>query len=890
MSTIAHFFRMILRFLAVWFVDTISLLVTAWVISGINISPVEGISVFVVATAAALVLGIVNLLVRPLILLLAMPLGWMIIFLIGFIINAVTLMITSALMPGLEVNGLWAAFLGGLLLSLANTIISTLLDIDNSESFYSNLVLRQAARQAEEIDEDAGRGVVMLEIDGLSYWHIQKAVEDGYMPTIKKLIDESGYQFSRVESGIPSSTPACQAGILQGNNVNMPAFRWLDKETNRIIAGGPQMAEVEPLLSDGNGLLEGGTSIGNMFSGDAAKSILTFSKITAGTEEDKKKRAQDMYLLMRNPYFFMRVLVLFFTDVVREVWQGWQQRRKNVQPRLNRLHNGYPFLRAATNIFLRDVGAYFTILDIVRGVPAIYTLWAGYDEVAHHSGPWTRDAMLTLSQFDRTVSHILTAIERNAPRPYELIMLSDHGQSFGYTFMQRYEMDILDFVTAQLPHETSAVSTGGGDDGTIGVSAMLGELENVQDSKMAGMVGDAVVKQTKQAMQSNLNQQPSSEEVDPAKVTLSYSGNMALLYFDLYPRKITLNELNAAYPGMVDNLVQHEGVGFVVAYDDDSVPVVFGKNGARNLHTGDVTGEDPLVPYGDVQLRSWQVRRIADFPNCGDLILNSPVYPDGTVAAYEELIGSHGGLGGEQTDAFIFHPGDMEIPETRNSMDFMPLLKGRIGLPGATSLPELEVEPKVDPWAFSALGKGLGQVGKWLNYAIRAMTLSRETYQKIAKDVYMTGPALLIALIAQILQSLNSERQFDIVNILVRYAVWFFAVLFVFLAARVLRGKANYTTTMRVAGFAQSAHILEVLGFLPVVGSIARFVALLLGFFGVWLGSATAHELKGWRALILPVIYVVTLVVAVYFLVSVIEGTVLAFEELLADFGLAPRP
>ena len=650
------------------------------------------------------------------------------------------------------------------------------------------------------------------------------------------------------------------------------------------------MAEVEPVLSDGNGLLEGGTSIGNMFSGDAAKSILTFSKITAGTEEDKKKRARDMYLLMRNPYFFMRVLVLFFADVVREVWQGWQQRRKDVQPRLNRLHNGYPLLRAATNIFLRDVGAYFTILDIVRGVPAIYTLWAGYDEVAHHSGPWTRDAMLTLRQFDRTVGHILTAIERNAPRPYELIMLSDHGQSFGHTFLQRYEMGILDFVKAQLPQETSAVATGGGDDGTIGVSAMLGELQNMEESEMTGAVGDAVVNQTQRAMQSNLDLQPSSEEVDPAKVTLSYSGNMALLYFDLFPRKITLNELNTAYPGMVDSLVQHEGVGFVVAYDDDDVPVVFGKNGARNLHTGDVTGEDPLIPYGDVELRSWQIQRIADFPNCGDLILNSPVYPDGTVAAYEELIGSHGGLGGEQTDAFIFHPGDMEIPETRNSMDFMPLLKGRVGLPGATPLPVLEVEPMVDPWAFSILGKGLGQVGKWLNFALRAMTLNRETYQKVAKDVYMTGPALLIGLLAQILQSLNSERQFDIVNILVRYAVWFFAVLFVYLAGRLLRGKADYPATLRVAGFAQSAHVLELLGFLPVVGSIARFVALLLSFFGVWIGSATAHELKGWRALIMPVIYVVTLVVAIFFVVSAIEGTVLAFEELLVDFGLAPRP
>ena len=69
MKTIAHLVRQLIRFLVVWFVDTISLLVTAWVISGISINPVEGFSVFVTATAAALLLGIVNLLIRPLILL-----------------------------------------------------------------------------------------------------------------------------------------------------------------------------------------------------------------------------------------------------------------------------------------------------------------------------------------------------------------------------------------------------------------------------------------------------------------------------------------------------------------------------------------------------------------------------------------------------------------------------------------------------------------------------------------------------------------------------------------------------------------------------------------------------------------------------------------------------
>jgi hypothetical protein len=387
-------------------------------------------------------------------------------------------------------------------------------------------------------------------------------------------------------------------------------------------------------------------------------------------------------------------------------------------------------------------------------------------------------------------------------------------------------------------------------------------------------------------MQSNLDQQSSTQEVEPAKVTLCYSGNLAQVYFDLHARKITLNELNQAYPGMVDALVHHEGIGFVVAYEDDGEPVAFGKDGARNLHTGDVVGVDPLEPFGDVELRSWQVRRIADFTNAGDLILNSTFYPDGTVAALEELIGNHGGLGGEQTDAFIFHPGDMEIPETRNSQDFMAILKARIGLPGPTPLPEIPVEPKIDPWTLSAFGKGFGQVGKWLDYAWRAITLNREAYWEIAQDAYMTGPALLIALISQTLQSLASEGQFDLVNILLRIGVWFIAAIMIFLSTRLLRGTANFTVTLRVVGFAQSAHIFELLNFLPVIGPIARFMALLLTFFGVWIGTATANEFKGWRTILLPVIYIITIVVAVYFLVSVVEGTVLTLEGLGADFGV----
>jgi uncharacterized membrane protein YvlD (DUF360 family) len=470
MKTLKTILVGLLRLLAVWFIDTFSLLLTAWIMPGIDIQAVGEYSPLAVAVAAALLLGIINFLVRPLLLLLTVPLGWMVVFLVGFFINAVTLMITAGLMDGFAISSWWTAFFGGFVLSFVNMILVELLNINNENSFYINQVIRQAEKQRTKTDDPNARGLMMVEIDGLSYYHFLEALEKGYMPTMQKLIDEYGYKASRVDCGLPATTPACQAGIMHGNNEDIPAFRWLDKSTGKMLAGGQAAAIVEPIISDGQGLLRGGASIGNMFSGDAAKSILTFSKITAGTPEDKKQRARDMYMLMRNPTFLMHVLVLYFGDVIKELWEGWQQRRKDVQPRMNRLHKGYPFVRAATNVFLRDVGIYLSVLDIVRGAPAIYTLFAGYDEVSHHAGPQTKDAMRTLKQLDRTLALLIKVIQEKAPRPYEFILLSDHGQSIGATFEQRYGVSILEYIKSLLPEGTNAVGAGGGDDGTAPIT------------------------------------------------------------------------------------------------------------------------------------------------------------------------------------------------------------------------------------------------------------------------------------------------------------------------------------------------------------------------------------------------------------------------------------
>jgi len=363
---------------------------------------------------------------------------------------------------------------------------------------------------------------------------------------------------------------------------------------------------------------------------------------------------------------------------------------------------------------------------------------------------------------------------------------------------------------------------------------------------------------------------------EPANVTVCGSGNLAQVYFDLFPRKITLNEFNAAYPGMVDTVVGHEGVGFVVTYDDDQTPIVLGKKGQRNLHSGVVTGEDPLGAYGNSDFRAGQVRRVADFPHTGDLMVMSTLYPDGTVAAMEELVGNHGGLGGEQTDAFILHSMDMPVPETSNSADVFAILDSRRGLPGAPAVPEKPAEEHIDAWAVGTILKGLRQVNKWVPLAIGALLLQRDTFRHVSKNDMMTGPALLLGIVGTIVFSGT--------------LLWFVTVLIMYMAGRILRGKGTYSSVLRAVGFAQGIYILDAFSLIPAITPIVRFVITLLVFIAVWIGASTALDLKGRRTLILPVVYILVAVVGFVVIISIVGGVELTIESLGIDFGLLPPP
>jgi hypothetical protein len=181
----------------------------------------------------------------------------------------------------------------------------------------------------------------------------------------------------------------------------------------------------------------------------------------------------------------------------------------------------------------------------------------------------------------------------------------------------------------------------------------------------------------------------------------------------------------------------------------------------------------------------------------------------------------------------------------------------------------------------------------WLSRALGAVVLSRSAYREVVSDPYMTGPALLIAFLASLLQALfGSQNPLEVVfGLFVRFLGWFLAVLVVFGAGRLLGGRGSFTATLRGVGFAQTMYLLELLALIPSLSSLVQLITSILVFVATWMAGLEAHQSRGWRSLLLPVAQLLVVVLSVVVLGSLIAGAEFTVEALLQEAGLlAPGP
>ena len=833
-----NIFTILLRFLGLWVFNAICLLACEWVIPGITIIPYQGVPYAVTVMEVSLIFSIMNLFVRPLILLFTLPLNGLTFGLFSLVVNALVLFLASEFTPFFKIEYPIAAFLSGFLFALVNIIITSLIPIDEDFLYYDILVNR-FRKSGEKINKDK-KGIIVIEIDGLAYPRLIKAIEKRKMPYLKELIDSGKFTISEFDCGIPSQTSSCQAGIMYGDNQNICAYRWYDKEQKRIISSSSfqdtNQMEQEILRRKKNGLLDGGMSINNLMSGNADVSLFTVSAIQPKNSEELNNRNINLYFFSLRPYLLTKSILFALADAAVEVIQYVWACLKRKEPRLNRLVHFYPLIRGSTNVLLRDASTALTINEAMRGGPASYTTFYGYDEIAHHSGPDSFEAYHALSGIDHSIKKIHHTAEENSDRDYELFVISDHGQSFGKTFRQRYGYSISDYIRklagecARLKSESQVIGIGNSAaDNESSIRAAIYDL-TAQKKTQQIPIPKQTLNKLDTVLEENADETRAKKRPEDNDIWILASGNLANVYFSFSNQKVDYAEIESHYPNLCYRLIQHPGVGLMVVHQNKTA-IAIGKKGSRNLSTGEISGQDPLANYQPTEMRSRQLSYLAEFPNGGDLILFSTFYPDGTVAAFEELIGSHGGIGGEQNTAFMFHPINVEVPENIfNSKEVYAILKGRRELDAEIdkfSEEKTKQNNGSEDWKWDKLIAGIRDTSKWTKYMREVILFQSSIYKKISKDTSLNGPAVLIMMI-----SLLSNM--TVAGILFRSLKGLYLGLIIWLVSWIIVIGASYGATLALRQNIIFSDFLRGMIFCTVF-DVLLFGALIPGYENFWI-------------------------------------------------------
>ncbi|MFF4799658.1 phage holin family protein [Streptomyces sp. NPDC001351] len=626
------------RSVAVWAVSTVTMLVLAGILPDFRLQSADGESATHIAVTAAFgagAFGVLSALVWPLLVRLLLLVPALVLGLLVFVLNGSLLLVALRLNPASSAEAApeTAVVVAAVMSAVASATGAALAVRDDDA--YRRRLYRLADRRRRRLPPGpSAPGTVFLQLDGVGHDVLLAAVGKGVMPTVTRWLG-STHRLTPWRTDWSSQTGASQLGILHGSNHDVPAFRWYEKDTREVMvcnrptsAAELQRRAVER-TGEGGLLTADGASRGNLFSGGAGEQALVLSIATRRRGRENRSRA-GYFAYFSDPANAVRTAMSFVAEVCREISESTRARVSKQRPRVAR-GGLYPFVRAFATVVERDVVVAAVMGDMLAGRTAVYADLVAYDEVAHHSGPTSRDAEKVLERLDRALALIANVAE-HAPRPYHIVVLSDHGQSPGETFRARYGLGLGDLVRAGcgLPVPRRAQRTHSGAEARAAVRAAL--RRPVEEGEE--------------------QHRPSRRRSEPLVLA---SGNLGLVSFPDVPHRMSKEEIDARHPALLTTLANHPGVGFLLVRSEEHGGVVLGAYGAEIPLDQLEDKPGPLEAFGPGAADA--VRRTHSFPHTADIMVNSFHDPaDGEVLAFEEQIGSHGGLGGAQGRPFLLSP------------------------------------------------------------------------------------------------------------------------------------------------------------------------------------------------------------------------------------------
>ncbi len=498
-------------------------------------------------------------------------------------------------------------------------------------------------------------GFVGIQIDGLSAPHLQQALDRGYLPNLARLL-RRGHVLRGYRAGLPSTTPAAQAAIFHGVDRGIPAFRWFEKPSGQLIScNDPDHVQIfrERLLAGHPGVLTGGSSYSNILDGDAERSVFTVSSPHPQTLFGRFGGVRFLLVILLHPLRICRMGAATILEYFTNLYDRWHFRKH----RPWRLNEGlFPFIRIFCNVILRELQTFGVIADIYSGVPRIYTTYSGYDELAHHFGPASIQALKNLKYTDKRIGEIMRMLRHAPGARYQLVVLSDHGQTPGYPFRDRFGATLGEAISAFLRENQQAAVSGGPLDF---MRMQLGYLQEELDASPSGW-RQRLFRLTKDALQRRIRALvPETIKVDPeGGVVVTYSSSLAHLYITGSPARLPLEEIEASQPLLLRFLTHHRGIGFVMARSADGRVWILHRGGRSGSHCGQAPPAaelDFLRPYGRPEELWPELCQFAANDSCGDLVLFG-AYDGERIACFDDQVGGHGSVGGEQLQPFLILP------------------------------------------------------------------------------------------------------------------------------------------------------------------------------------------------------------------------------------------
>jgi len=501
------------------------------------------------------------------------------------------------------------------------------------------------------------KGFVIVQIDGVSHSVLSKAVGKGYMPNLKRLIKKRKFKLGSYFCPVPSNTPYAQAGLMYGNSEGIPGFRWVEKKSGRRITfkEASSASVVEKRISKNKtGILAGGSSYVNLFTGDAERSVFTLSTFAAANILRTKRISQLDIFFLFIVYIanLLRTTAYLFVDSILEFyeWLGLLISRKK-----RRGEGLFPLIRLINNVIIREIATVGAVTDVMRGVPSVHINFNGYDEISHHRGPEFHGSFRVLRGIDKKIGKIVRAVASCDHRDYDLYILSDHGQTPSTPFLHKYEETLASLLRRNVSSSLEVTEFNSPQEVFLHEGWKYMEEMATLSLNMPRLMYNLFEKVRGRLLKDKAQIIPFIWREEKEQVFVNDSGPLSHIYFNFKKEQISASEIRERYPDLIDALTNHPGIGTVIGRGDNGKSVLL----KRDASLSEEENSSLLSLAGD--------------QNSGDIIVQG-AYDGEEIINFEEQLSGHGGIGGGQCQPFFLMPPNcgLDLASIKNPSDFYP--------------------------------------------------------------------------------------------------------------------------------------------------------------------------------------------------------------------------